>query len=82
MTELGRDPLWLSDGKHLLYRGDRVFDPRLYLLDLERGETTPLSGREVEITSFAFAPGERFIYASVRRAEADLWLVTFETEPE
>ena len=75
LTDFGVDPVWLSDGRRLLFhhRG------RLHLVDSRTHETREVLSVEpadVGGKGFAVSNDDRAIYFSEVTTEADVWLLS------
>ena len=74
LTERGAYPNWLRDGRRLTFMSEN----KLYLLDVETGETSELLS--VEPNSLAsvidISPGDDWIYFSMIATEADVWTMS------
>jgi Tol biopolymer transport system component len=79
LTESGRNPVWLSDGRRLLFRSD--LPGELFLVDSETKRIKELTTESSSTYGIAtVSPDDRYIYTSVRTEEADIWLLTLEEE--
>jgi Tol biopolymer transport system component len=75
LTEFGRSPIWLSDNRRLIFWDDE--EMKLFLLDSETKrvqELAPPVPTELELGSVS--PDERYLFASIRITEADIWMLT------
>jgi serine/threonine protein kinase/dipeptidyl aminopeptidase/acylaminoacyl peptidase len=74
----GAGPLWLSDGRRLLFweKG------KVFLLDGETGGSREVLSLEPDaIDYFGLSSDDRTIYFSWRHSEADIWMVTLDETP-
>jgi Tol biopolymer transport system component len=78
LTEFGRNPVWLSDNRRLLFF--HPYERKLFLVDSETREHKELVTSAENINFPDISPDNRHIYASVRDEEADVWLLTFNKE--
>lgn len=77
LTDFGKDPEWLSDSRHLLFRDGGT----IYFLDIETGEAHEvLSVGPDEFESLSLSPDDRWIYFSRITKEADIWMLTLNEE--
>jgi len=75
LTDGGSDPVWLSDGRRLLF----VQQDKLYLLDSQTKKAQKLlSASPHSITRATLAPENRVIYMTFSSTEADIWLATLQ----
>jgi Tol biopolymer transport system component/serine/threonine protein kinase len=75
LTTFGNNPVWLNDDKRLLFR----FDGEIYFVDSETKKVrTVLSFAPHEIPSFCISKDNRAIFYTLRRTEADVWLLNLE----
>lgn len=75
LTTFGNNPLWLNDDRRLLFR----FDGRIYFVDSQTKKVRAvLSFSPHEISSFCLSKDNHAIYYTVRRTEADVWLLNLE----
>ena len=77
MTGHGADPVWLSDGRRLLF----LDGGKTHLLDSASGDTRGLVSvmpEQVARRGFGVSPDDRVIYFSVSTTEADVWKIEFE----
>ena len=74
LTEHGAYPNWLHDGRRLTFRSKN----KLYLLDVETGETSELLSVEPNSLASVFdvSPGDDWIYFSMIATEADVWTMS------
>ncbi len=80
VSDLGFDPVWLSDNRRLLvnHRG------RLYLVDTETKatrEVLSIEPSQIAPRGFALSKDDRNIYFSVVTNRASVWLLTFDNVP-
>jgi serine/threonine protein kinase/Tol biopolymer transport system component len=78
LTEFGRNPVWLSDNRRLLFF--HPYERKLFLVDSETRDWKELVTSTDNINFPDISPDNRYIYASVREEEADVWLLTFNEE--
>ncbi len=72
LTDVGRNPAWLADGRRLLFTDDS----RLKLLDTATGDHEEIfSVSPYEINSVTIAPDQTGIYYELSSREADVWLL-------
>jgi Tol biopolymer transport system component len=74
LTQMGRNPWWLSDSRRLLF----VHSGKLYLVDSQSGrvrELLAMAPREAVIG--VASRDDRWIYLSVQATEADVWQMSF-----
>ena len=75
LTTFGNNPVWLNDDRRLLFR----FDGEIYFVDSETKKVrTILSFNQHEIPSFCLSKDNRTIFYTLRRTEADVWLLSLE----
>jgi Tol biopolymer transport system component len=75
LTTFGNNPIWLNDDRRLLFR----FDDQIYFVDSETKKVrTVLSFTPHEIRSFCLSKDNRVIYYTLKRTEADVWLLNLE----
>jgi Tol biopolymer transport system component len=75
LTTFGNNPIWLNDDRRLLFR----FDDQIYFVDSETKKVrTVLSFTPHEIRSFCVSKDNRVIYYTLKRTEADVWLLNLE----
>jgi Tol biopolymer transport system component len=75
LTTFGQDPVWLKDSRHLLFS----WTGRIFLLDTETKKTQEvLAFPPYEIRSACLSRDERFIYYTLGRTEADIWLLSLD----
>jgi Tol biopolymer transport system component len=75
LTEFGRNPVWLEDGKNLVFGDDERL--RLFLVHSETKRIRELTTSvPTELTLATISPDDRYIYASIRTIESDIWLLT------
>ena len=79
VTDVGRHPLWLNDGRRLVFTGR----DKLFLLDVESGQQRELFTRPNTqfIQSLALARDNRTIYFLPMVIESDIWLLTLNQDP-
>ena len=79
VADIGRDPLWLHDGRRLIY-WER---DKLFLLDVESGQHRELLTRPntLGLQALALSRDNRTIYFSPAVVESDIWLLTLEATP-
>jgi Tol biopolymer transport system component len=73
LASSGRSPLYLRDGKRLLFHDDR----RLHLLDTRTGKLRPVISVLPHYVNFFFgkSPDDRSIVYGVAAFESDIWLM-------
>jgi Tol biopolymer transport system component len=71
LTDFGTRPVWLRDGRRLLFQ----WGGRIYLLDTRSPEPREVfsSSPDVLTDAFAVSSDDRWIYLSLERREADVW---------
>lgn len=72
-SELGQDPVWLHDNRHLLF----VHDGMIWLLDTVAGTRKIVMQSkdwQVERRGFAVSRDDKWIYFSGSRTESNVWL--------
>ena len=70
LAPMGTHPIWLRDGRHVLFRHERA----LYVASTEGKEVTEvLSVAPDVIHSFTISPDNRTLYLAVSTSEADIW---------
>jgi hypothetical protein len=77
LTDFGSDPVWLSDGRALLF----VNKGKIYETSTVSGEpheAVSVAPEEIARRGFAVSPDDRQIYFSVTSTEADVWMLQFE----
>lgn len=77
VTKHGSDPVWLGDGKRLLFHDKGG----IHIVNTETGaskEVLSIAPDEVARRGFAVSPDDRHIYFSVSITEADVWMVEME----
>ena len=75
LTTFGNNPVWLNDDRRLLFR----FGGEIYFVDSDTKKVRPvLSFAPHEIRSFCLSKDNRAIYYTLRRTEADVWLLNLE----
>jgi hypothetical protein len=75
LTTFGQDPIWLKDSRHLLFS----WTGRIFLLDSETKKTQEvLALPPYEIRSACLSRDEHFIYYTLGRTEADIWLLSLD----
>jgi Tol biopolymer transport system component len=82
-------PMWLSDGRRLLFdshEGD--FGSTFSILDTETGERHEVISSEILsiapdriLPGLTLSPDNRSIYFARSHTEADIWMLTFDQEP-
>jgi serine/threonine protein kinase len=73
--KIGRNPVWLKDGRHLLFTDNGT----LYLVDAQTKETRVLMPRPHDaITTACISGDNRRIYYTLSAYEADIHLLTLE----
>ena len=75
LTDFGNNPVWLNDDRRLLFR----FQGRIYFVDsVTKKVHDVLSFAPDEIGSMCLSKDNRAIYYTVKRTEADVWLLNLE----
>jgi TolB protein len=75
LTEFGNHPVWLRDGRRLLFHNEG----RIYLADSETKRVREvLSSPPYEAQSATIARDDRTLYFTILHAEADVWLLSLE----
>ena len=75
LTTFGQDPVWLKDSRHLLFS----WTGRIFLLDTETKKTQEvLAFPPYQVRSASLSRDERFIYYTLNRTEADIWLLSLD----
>jgi Tol biopolymer transport system component len=73
LTDFGEWPVWLRDGRRLLFS----HEGKLFLIDLvSRTPREVLTVPQVSLGSVGLSPDNRAIYFTFRAAEADIWMMT------
>ncbi|HEY3204638.1 MAG TPA: protein kinase [Thermoanaerobaculia bacterium] len=71
---LGALPVFLADGKRILYLAERR---RLAIYDLSTRQTRPVKGAEgLHITDFVLTKNNRAVYVIDDQLESDVWMAT------
>jgi Tol biopolymer transport system component len=78
LTDFGRNPVWLSDNRRLLFF--HPYERKLFLVDSETKEFKELTTPTENVMFPDISPDNRYIYASVREEEADVWMLTLNEE--
>jgi Tol biopolymer transport system component len=79
LTGFGRNPVWLSDGRRLLFSGDPAGE--LFLVDSETKKIKELTAEDpLTYHRAAISPDDRYIYVAIHTDEADIWLLTLDEE--
>jgi Tol biopolymer transport system component len=79
LTDYGRNPVWLSDSRRLLFVETPV--GKIFLVDSETKRINELTGQDSPIYGPAsISPDDRFIYTSIRTDESDIWMLTLNQE--
>ena len=72
---LGALPVFLQDGKRILYLAPRR---RLAIFDLATRQTRPVAGAEgLHVSDYVLAKDNRSIFVIDDQLEADIWMATF-----
>lgn len=78
LTGFGSDPVWLSDGRTLLFHNKG----KIYETSTDSGEeareVASVAPEEIARRGFAVSPDDRQVYFSVTSTEADVWMLQFE----
>lgn len=75
LTSFGSSPIWLNDDRRLLFR----FAGQAYFVDSETKKVHEvLSFNPHEIRSLSLSKDNRAIYYTLRRTEADVWLLNLD----
>jgi len=70
---MGTQPIWLRDGRHVLFRRERA----LYVASIDgKGVAEVLSAAPDMIHSFTISRDNRTIYMAVSTSEADVWVAS------
>lgn len=74
LTDHGNNPIWLHDGRRLLFWSDA----KLFLLDSETGASHELLSIERSVigTQFDVSPNDDWVYFRLSTAESDIWSIT------
>jgi Tol biopolymer transport system component len=79
LTDLGRNPVWLSDGRRLLFSDEPT--GKIFLVDSETKRIKELTTEDSPTYHrAAISPDDRYIYTSIHTEEADIWLLTLNEE--
>jgi Tol biopolymer transport system component len=79
LTDFGRNPVWLSDGRRILFSDVEASD--IFLVDSKTSRTKNLTTGEFPSYAIStISPDDRYIYTSIRMVEADIWLLTLDEE--
>jgi hypothetical protein len=71
---LGALPVFLEDGKRILYLAEHR---RLSIFDLSTRQSRPVPGAEgLHITDFVLTKDNRFVYVIDDQLESDVWMAT------
>jgi eukaryotic-like serine/threonine-protein kinase len=76
LTDFGSDPVWLSDGRALLFHNKG----KIYEISTDSGEAhemVSVAPEEIARRGFAVSPDDRQVYFSVSSTEADVWMLQF-----
>jgi Tol biopolymer transport system component len=77
LTGFGSDPVWLSDGRALLFHNKG----KIYETSTDSGEAHEVASvapEEIARRGFAVSADDRQVYFSVTSTEADVWMLQFE----
>ena len=78
LTGFGSDPVWLSDGRALLFHNKG----KIYETSTDSGEQAhevlSIAPGEIARRGFAVSSDDRQVYFSVTSTEADVWMLQFE----
>jgi Tol biopolymer transport system component len=78
LTAFGSDPVWLSDGRALLFHNKG----KIYETPTDSGEqaheVVSIAPGEIARRGFAVSSDDRQVYFSVTSTEADVWMLQFE----
>jgi Tol biopolymer transport system component len=75
LTDFGTRPTWLSDGRRLLF----YFKDKIFLVDSKSKKVREvLATTSNDIAGLALLRDDRYIYFSLKIAEADIWLMSVE----
>jgi len=77
LTSFGSNPVWLRDGRRLLFHSEGC----IYFVDSETKKVREvLSAPPDEARSASLAHDERTLYYTLRRTEADIWMLNLEEQ--
>ncbi len=78
LTKFGSDPVWLSDGRRLLFHREG----QIWLVDKTRPQQAKsilsIAPNEVARRGFGVSKDDRFIYFSQEKILSEIWLGTFQ----
>ena len=75
LTQFGNNPVWLRDGRRLLFHSEG----RIYIADSETKRVRAvLSVPRYEAQSAALTRDDRTLYYTILQAEADVWLLSLD----
>ncbi len=79
LTDFGRNPIWLSDGRRVFFTDD--YTGKIFLVDSLTKRIKELSTEESPTYEVAsISPDDRYIYTSIVVDEADIWMLTLNEE--
>jgi Tol biopolymer transport system component len=79
LTDQGRNPVWLSDDRRLLFSSEPA--GKLFLVDSATKRIKELTTEDSPTyTRATISPDDRYIYTSILTEEADIWLLTLNEE--
>ena len=79
LTDSGRQPVWLTDSRWLLFRDAG----KLLLLDSESGKAQELLSLFPDVLGYySITSDDRWIYFQRSSVEADIWMLTLNEERE
>ena len=70
--------IWLSDGQHIYFHGNREQRGTIWMLSLENGSERPLTaltGRRGNLGTYALATDGDYIYFTWEDSLGDLWVM-------